>query len=212
MKVSVSILSNTYKKNDLIIKNNLTNSDYLHIDVMDGTFVPNKAFTLKEIEKCDYISSKKLDIHLMVDDPKKYIDSLVLLNVEYITFHIEIAEDINSMIKSIKEYGIKCGISINPNTNIEQIYPYLDKIDLVLIMCVHPGESGQTFIEKSLDKIEKLKKKILEVNSKALIEVDGGINSTTSLLCKEKGADMLVSASYLHHDDMIERVKYLKNL
>ena len=211
MKVNVSILSSTIKPQDIVKELDKTNADYIHIDIMDGKFVDNKTWTISEITKITKNSTLPLDVHLMVNNPSKYIEDYAMLNTNDIIFHYEAVKDVNSMIDEIKNYGLKVGIAINPDTDVEKIFPYLDKIDLVLVMSVYPGKSGQSFIEKSLDKIRKLKQEIQEKNLKTLISVDGGINDETGLLCKEAGVDELASASYIHKD-IINNVKKLKNI
>ena len=200
MKVNVSILSSTIKPQDIVKELDKTNADYIHIDIMDGKFVDNKTWTISEITKITKNSTLPLDVHLMVNNPSKYIEDYAMLNTNDIIFHYEAVKDVNSMIDEIKNYGLKVGIAINPDTDVEKIYQYLDKIDLVLVMSVYPGKSGQSFIEESLDKIKKLKQEIQERNLKTLISVDGGINDETGKLCKEAGVDILVSASYIHKD------------
>ena len=125
--------------------------------------------------------------------------------------NVKILEAKQKVIDEIKNYGLKVGIAINPDTDVEKIFPYLDKIDLVLVMSVYPGKSGQSFIEESLDKIRKLKQEIQEKNLKTLISVDGGINDETGKLCKEAGVDILVSASYIHKD-IKNNIDILKNI
>ncbi len=211
MKVNVSILSSTIKPQDIVKELDKTNADYLHIDIMDGKFVDNKTWTISEITKITKNSTLPLDVHLMVNNPSKYIEDYAMLNTNDIIFHYEAVKDVNSMIDEIKNYGLKVGIAINPDTDVEKIFPYLDKIDLVLVMSVYPGKSGQSFIEKSLDKIRKLKQEIQEKNLKTLISVDGGINDETGKLCKEAGVDILVSASYIHKD-IKNNIDILKNI
>lgn len=210
MLVSASILSKEYKPEDLVKKYNDTRVDYIHLDVMDGKFVKNKTYTLGDIKKYNNLSSKKLDIHLMVKNPNKYISELALLNTLYITFHYEATSNIEKLIEEVKNYGIKVGISINPKTNVSKLYPYLKYIDMVLIMSVNPGASGQTFIEKTYIKIEKLKNEITKNNYKTIISVDGGINDENCLKLKEAGANMLVSASFIQKE--ILNIEYLKGL
>ena len=156
MKVSVSILGLNDRKKAISLLNN-TNCDYIHIDVMDGSFVPNKQFTTEEINNLEIISKKKFDVHLMVDNPREYIENLDISNIEYIIVHSEIDKDINELLDLIKSYNIKCGLSIKPNTDISILTPYLNKLDLILVMSVEPGFSGQEFISNSLDKVSKLK-------------------------------------------------------
>ena len=211
MKVNVSILSSTIKPQDIVKELDKTNADYIHIDIMDGKFVDNKTWTISEITKITKNSTLPLDVHLMVNNPSKYIEDYAMLNTNDIIFHYEAVKDVYGMIDEIKNYGLKVGIAINPDTNVEEIYQYLDKVDLVLVMSVYPGKSGQSFIEESLDKIRKLKQEIQEKNLKTLISVDGGINDETGKLCKEAGVDILVSASYIHKD-IKNNIDILKNI
>ena len=211
MKVSVSILSNSIKPVDIVKKLDNTKADYIHIDIMDGKFVENKTWTVSEIKKITSCSKLPLDVHLMVENPSKYIEEFALLNTNYIAFHYEAVKDIDKMINEIKKYGLKVGIAINPETSEEVVFPYLSRIDEVLIMSVHPGKSGQSFIESTPDKIERLKEEILRQNVKTIISVDGGINDETGKLCLQKGIDMLVSASYIHKD-IVNNINTLKKL
>lgn len=211
MKVSVSVLSNEIKPQDIVKKLDLSKPDYIHIDIMDGKFVGNKTWTTSEVKKFTSYSTLPLEVHLMVNNPSKYIEDYALMNTSVIIFHYEAVKDINEMINKVKLYGLKVGIAINPETNINVLIPYLNMIDEVLIMSVHPGKSGQSFIEESLEKISVLKNIILEGNYKTIISVDGGINNETGLLCKDAGVDELVSASYIHKD-IINNIKTLKNI
>lgn len=211
MKVSVSILSSSIKPVDIVKKLDNTKADYIHIDIMDGKFVENKTWTISEIKKITSYSKLPLDVHLMVENPSKYIEDYALLNTSYIAFHYEAVKDIDKMINEIKNYGLKVGIAINPETSEEVVFPYLSKTDEVLIMSVHPGKSGQSFIESTPDKIERLKEEILRQNVKTIISVDGGINDETGELCVQKGVDTLVSASYIHKD-IVNNINTLKKL
>ena len=211
MKVSVSILSNSIKPVDIVKKLDNTKADYIHIDIMDGKFVENKTWTVSEIKKITSCSKLPLDVHLMVENPSKYIEEFALLNTSYIAFNYEAVKDIDKMINEIKKYGLKVGIAINPETSEEVVFPYLSRIDEVLIMSVHPGKSGQSFIESTPDKIERLKEEILRQNVKTIISVDGGINDETGSLCVQKGVDTLVSASYIHKD-IVNNINTLKKL
>ena len=196
MKVSVSILGLNDRKKAISLLNN-TNCDYIHIDVMDGSFVPNKQFTTEEINNLGIISKKKFDVHLMVDNPREYIENLDISNIEYIIVHSEIAKDINKLLDLIKSYNIKCGLSIKPNTDISILTPYLNKLDLILVMSVEPGFSGQEFISNSLDKVSKLKQIIKNNNLDIVMAIDGGINGSNASLVKKSGIDMVVSGSYV---------------
>lgn len=211
MKVSVSVLSSSIKPQDIVKKLDNSNADFIHIDIMDGKFVENKTWTISEVKKFTSYSHLPLDVHLMVNNPQKYIEDYALMNTSYLTFHYEAVKDIESIINEIKNYGLKVGISICPDTNVDVLFPYLKDIDLVLIMSVYPGKSGQSFIESSTNKIKVLKEEIIKQNVNTIISVDGGINDETAILCKDAGVDMLVSASYIHKD-VINNIKYLKNL
>ena len=211
MKVSVSVLSSSIKPQDIVKKLDNSSADFIHIDIMDGKFVKNKSWTFGEVKKFTSYSHLPLDVHLMVNNPQKYIEDYALMNTSYLTFHYEAVKDIESIINEIKNYGLKVGISICPDTNVDVLFPYLKDIDLVLIMSVYPGKSGQSFIESSTDKIKLLKDEIIKQNVNTIISVDGGINDETAILCKDAGVDMLVSASYIHKD-IINNIKYLKNL
>ena len=211
MKISVSILSSSINAADIVRKLDSTNADFIHVDIMDGKFVENKTWTFSEIKKITSYSRLPLDVHLMVENPKKYIEDYALLNTDTITFHYEAVNNIDEMIEYVRNYGLKVGIAINPDTKPEVLFPYLSKIDEIIVMSVYPGKSGQSFIPSAVDKIRVLREKIDEVGSRALINVDGGINDETGLQCKEAGVDMLVSASYIHKD-IKNNINILKNL
>lgn len=209
-KVSASILS-VNDLNDTIKELNTLDIDYIHLDIMDGKFVPNTSFTYDQIKKIIEVSEKPFDVHLMVRDVENYIYHYAMLNTEYITFHYEVLKDLK-IIKKIKNYGIKCGISVKPSTDIELIYELLPYIDMVLIMSVEPGRGGQKFIDNSLNKIKKLKDYIKKNNLNVIISVDGGINNNTGVNCVKNGADMLVVGSALiNSNDKENFIKELKS-
>lgn len=190
LKINVSYIKSKYDLKTTIDKLNYTSCDYIHVDVMDGEFVPNKTVDINELIQAFNENIKPLDVHLMCRDVKKYITLYADLMPEFITFHLEVDEDIDELIDIIHSYNIKCGISIKPETDIEELLPYLDKIELVLIMSVNPGQGGQKFIASSLDKIKKLKK----YKRNVLISVDGGINDE---VIKKIKTDMVVSGSFI---------------
>ncbi len=200
MKVSVSILSSSIKAIDIVKRLDETECDYIHVDIMDGKFVENKTWTFGEVKEFVKKSHKKLDVHLMVEKPKKYIDDYALLNTDRITFHYEAVKDVNEMIDYVKNYGLKVGLAINPDTNPEVVFPYLKDLDMVLVMSVFPGRSGQSFIEETPDRIRIIKDEIINQGLNTEVEVDGGINDETAQLCANAGVDILVSATYLHKD------------
>lgn len=196
MEVSVSFLKEgNYKK--YIESINKTEADYIHFDVMDGKFVNNKNLPLKELLELIYFSEKKNDVHLMVKNPSKYIEKLALYDIEYLTIHSEI-DNCDMFIDKIRSFGIKPGIAINPYTDVEKVLPLLSKVNLVLVMGVVPGESGQTFILETEKKIKILKEEIVKRGLSVKISVDGGI--CEEVLDKVRDADIVVSASYVLDD------------
>ena len=207
MKISTSIL-NTKEKYNSIIELNNTDTNYIHLDIMDGIFVSNKKFTIEEINKISLITKKPLDVHLMVSDPLKYINNIKnFSNINNITFHIEINQDISKIISTIKKLNIKCGIAINPSTQIDKIIPYLKNIDIVLIMSVNPGYGGQEFIDIT-SKIKEISK--YNKQNSFIIEVDGGINNLNIKRIKEAGATTVVVGSFITNGNYEERIKMLK--
>ena len=211
MKISVSILSSSINAADIVKKLDNTEADYIHVDIMDGKFVENKTWTFSEMKKITSYSRLPLDVHLMVENPKKYIEDYAMLNTDTITFHYEAVKDIDEMIEYVKNYGLKVGLAINPDTPANVLFPYLGKIDEIIVMSVYPGKSGQSFIYESLDKIKELRTEIDNKGYRCVINVDGGVNDETAPLCKEAGVDMLVSASFIHKD-IKNNIKLLKNI
>lgn len=198
-KISVSILTKNDK--DTISKLNETNVDYFHIDAMDGIFVNDVNFTLPEIKKISEYTNKELDVHLMVERPDDYIETLSNMNISYITVHYEVLNGDVNIIKKIKNNGIKCGVSVKPNTDINDIFYLLDEIDLILIMSVEPGYGGQEFMPSSLDKVKVLKAELERRNSNVIIAIDGGICARNAKSCIDAGCDMLISGSYIVNSD-----------
>lgn len=175
-------------------------AEWLHYDVMDGHFVPNISFGYSILNDVSKITNLFLDVHLMISDPLKYIDEFVKAGADLITFHYEAYDDINLIketIKTIKGANVKVGLSIKPNTTVEEIEGFIEDLDLVLVMSVEPGFGGQSFMENSLDKIAELRKIIDENNYNCLIEVDGGINQDTAKKVKSVGCDVAVAGSYV---------------
>lgn len=203
MKISVSYLSSFYSKEKTIGLIEKTNADYIHVDLMDGGFVPKKNFTTSEVIELLKNHELPLDIHLMVFDPEVYIDELKTLTPEYITFHIEATKNIVKTIELIKSNNIKAGLAIKPNTNLMELMPYLPMVDLVLIMSVEPGEGGQEFIKSSTERLDKLIKFREKNHLNFKIEMDGGINSDTIKLIS--GLDIAVSGSFICKSNNFEK-------
>ncbi len=206
MLISVSFLKNKIGNLETINKLNNTNCDYIHVDIMDGIFTENKNLEYNEVKELFKDNKKKLDIHLMVEDAYEYIEDYINLKPEYITFHIESKSDIKKCIKLIKENNIKAGLALNPNTRIYNILPYINDLDLVLVMSVYPGKGGQEFIKDSTEKINELQ--ALQRKYNYIINVDGGINNETIKLIN---SDMIVSGSYITmSDNFNENIDKLK--
>ena len=205
LKVSVSFIKNKYNDEKKTIEAiNYTSADYIHVDIMDGKFVENKNYDINEVSLFLRENVKPLDVHLMCYDLEKYIVEYADLMPEFITFHLEATDKVDEIIDMIHSYGIKCGISIKPNTSVKELLPYLDKIELVLIMSVEPGKGGQKFMPIAIDKINELRK----INKNVIISVDGGINDETVKLVN---SDMVVSGSYVcMSEDFEEKINKLK--
>lgn len=210
MLISVSYLSSYYSKEKTIYYLEKTSADYIHVDLMDGGFVPTKNFTIEEVLKLLKNHEKPLDIHLMTFDPIIYIDDLAQLNPEYITFHIEATKDIIKTIEKIKRKNIKVGLTIKPDTDLLELIPYLSFIDLVLIMSVNPGAGGQSFIPSSLERLKELKQIRDENNLSFKISMDGGINE--EVIKELTDLDIAVSGSYVCKSlDYEKQIKQLRS-
>ena len=199
MKISVSFLKSKYDLNETINKIENTDADYIHVDVMDGIFVANTANSFKDIFDVLNNASKPLDVHLMVDNPIDYIMDFKRLNPKFITIHKEINRNIDDLIDLIHSYNIGVGLSIKPNTKVDEIIPYLKKVDNVLIMSVEPGRGGQKFMENVLSKVDELVKLRNGNNYGYYISIDGGINNETIELAKN--VDIAISGSYICESD-----------
>lgn len=204
-------------KNNLLDEIKLVESlkaEWIHWDIMDGDFVPNTSFSEETVKK--YIKSHNMvnDVHIMVSDPVNVSSTFMNMGADIVTFHIEAVscpKCIAKIINNLHEHNCKVGISLKPHTKVKEVVPFLDKIDLVLVMSVEPGKGGQSFINSSLRKIKKLRHIIDKNGYNCLIEVDGGINDITGKKCRKAGADVLVAGSYLFgHDDIKERIATLR--
>ncbi len=206
IKIATSILSSKNRK-ECIEKLNKTDTDYIHIDVMDNIFVPNYQLPIEEVNELGKNSKKPLDVHLMVENPESFIKNIAINNIKSITIHLEINKNINNLIELIKKYNYQVGIAIKPNTDINKIDKYINLIDKVIIMSVEPGFGGQTFIDSSVDKIKSIRSKRKNI----IIEVDGGINNET-IKKISNDADIAVVGSYIiNNNDYQEAINSLKN-
>ena len=174
---------------------NKSNADWFHLDVMDGVFVPNITFGSPVLDIFKNYAKKPLDIHLMIVNPENYIDKFSSYNPDIITIHMEAVNDISAVLKKIKNLNIKAGLAINPDTPIKHLEPYLNEIDMVCLMGVFPGFSGQKFINKTNSRLRDLKNLIESKKSKVLIQIDGGVDLSNVKELSRLGADILVSGS-----------------
>ena len=185
--------------------------DWLHFDVMDGCFVDNISFGLPVLKSIDKVTDMFLDVHLMIDKPEKYVEKFVDFGGDMVTFHLEATEKADEVINLIRIKGCKVGISIKPDTPAEAVFPFLDKVDMVLVMTVEPGFGGQAFIKSTLSKISEIRNEITKRGLKVYLQVDGGINGETVKYVTEAGADVIVSGSYLFGaSDMAQAVRSLR--
>lgn len=209
MKISASFLG-CKKIGKTLSDLNLTDVDYIHVDVMDGKYVKGKTMPFSELSTIGNYTRKRLDVHFMVSKPLKLIDLYATLNVFCLTFHLDILDDLDLIINRCRDYGIKVGIAVNPSQDISLVYNYLDKIDLVLVMGVNPGLPGQKFIEETPTKINTLRKEIEKRKLNTLISVDGGVNLENVKYLQN--CDILVSGSTItNSNDYQEIITKLRN-
>lgn len=214
MKVSPSLLAADFANLTPDIEMiNRSDADMLHLDVMDGVFVPNISFGFPVIDKVASICTKPLDVHMMVVEPEKWVDRVRDTGAYLMNIHIEACRHLHSTVGMIHRAGMKAGVTLNPSTPVSLLTDIIEDLDLVLLMSVNPGFGGQPFIANTLPKTRRLKQLIEESGSKALIQIDGGVNQHTGTLLADAGADVLVAGSYVFGaPDPIQRIDILKSL
>lgn len=200
--ISPSILSADFAnlERDIKIVEN-AGADWIHVDVMDGHFVPNITIGVPVVKSLKKVTTLPLDVHLMIENPQNYIDAFARAGADILTFHYEAVSDPVKVVDLIKTKNIKAGISIKPKTSPEVLLPYLNKVDMILVMTVEPGFGGQEFMPGCAKKIEYLRKNASE---DLIIQVDGGINAQTGKICKDYGANSLVAGSYIYNSSDIK--------
>lgn len=211
MRVAPSILSADFSRlGEEVESIDKAGADYIHIDVMDGQFVPNITIGPVVIRAIRKFTKKPFDVHLMINSPENYVKEFAEAGSDIITIHAEATNHLHRLIYQIKDLGKMAGVSINPATPLSAIEEIICDVDIVLVMSVNPGFGGQKFIDLSIDKVKKLKGLISSKGSRALIEVDGGVNEKNAQLLKEAGCDIVVAGSYIFNGDYKERIKSLK--
>ncbi len=202
MIVSPSILAADFNALDQEMKKvNDSSCEWVHLDVMDGKFVPNTTFDEKLVKELRPISNKVFDVHLMIEKPVKKVMKYYEAGADYVTFHFEACENIKEVLETLKKQNLKVGLSIKPATSVTVLDEFLPYLDLILVMSVEPGKGGQKFMDSCLDKIDYLVKKRSENNYSYLVEVDGGINLDTAKLVKKVGCDAVVAGTYLFKNE-----------
>ncbi len=214
MIISPSILSANFGNlsEDINMLNN-SKAEWIHIDVMDGVFVPNISFGFPIMESVKKTAKKPLDVHIMIVEPSKYITEFKRCGADILTFHYEACNHINRTISEIKKNGMKAGISLNPHTPISLLESIIKDVDMVLIMSVNPGFGGQKFIENTYDKVKELKNLIAKKSSSALIQVDGGVNYEIAVNLAKEGVDSIVAGSYIFNaESPLKTIELLKSI
>ena len=212
--VSPSLLSADFLhlERDVEMLNN-SEADWLHLDVMDGVFVPNISFGFPIMNMLQGITNKPLDVHLMIVQPEKFIDEVAAMGAHMMNVHYEACTHLHRVVQAIKAKGMKAGVTLNPHTPVALLKDIVDELDMVLLMSVNPGFGGQKFIKNTLSKVDELKNLIIQRNTETLIQVDGGVDLETGKLLVDAGADVLVAGSFVFSsENPKERIHQLKML
>lgn len=209
--IAPSILSADFAKlGDEVRAIEKAGADWIHVDVMDGHFVPNLTIGAPVVKALRPVTNLPLDVHLMIDKPERFIADFAKAGSDYLTIHVEATAKVEDTLKKIRELGMKPGITLRPRTSVEQIFPFLPLVDLILVMTVEPGFGGQSFMPDQVPKIAAIRKELARLNHKALIEVDGGVTDQTARTLTE--ADVLVAGSFVFKHDYKSAIKSLKDV
>ncbi len=214
MKIAPSILSADFGNlNSEIEMLNRSEADFIHIDVMDGVFVPNISFGFPVINAVSKVAAKPLDVHLMIVNPDNYIGRVRDCGAEIMNVHQEACTHLHRTVQAIRTAGMRPAVTLNPSTPIVLLEDIIEEVDMILLMSVYPGFGGQSFIGHTVDKLRRLRQMVDKTSNRPMIEIDGGVNEQTAPLLSEAGADILVAGNYIFKSkDKLEAIKKLKEL
>lgn len=213
-QIAPSILNADFMNMEqVILMLNRSEADLIHLDIMDGAFVPNLTFGFPIIKQIKAIAQKPLDTHLMIAEPERYIQAFRDAGADLLTVHFEAVKDLSATLKEIKSLGMEAAVSVKPETDVEVLRPFVDQLDMILIMSVEPGYGGQSFMEAAFDRVRKVKEMIREAGSHTRIEIDGGIGRTNLVPLREAGVDIFVIGTAIFKaDDPLAEIASFKNL
>lgn len=212
IKLAPSILSADFAKlGEDVVRIDKAGCDWIHIDVMDGMFVPNISFGMPVIKAIRGLTNKFFDVHLMIEEPIRYLQQFKEAGADMVTVHVEACEDVEKNIDEIHKLGIKAGLACNPETPVDDIVPYINKVDMILIMTVHPGFGGQSYIDECTEKVEIVNAIVNEYRLDTLIQVDGGVNMENVCIPLDAGANVIVAGSAVYKGDVEKNIEVFKN-